>query len=130
MFHSFHIMINNAVIEAEQSQKLGEEFVPVSNLACQVLADSGQNEPAIFLVFQKALRIEPLHHVRHAGLRNPQRRRDIDNPGVSLGINQFQDAFQIILDRSRTAEGGLRSFFASHAAKIKIVRTIVKQINN
>ncbi len=100
MFHSFHVMINDALIQAEQSQKIGEKFVPVHNLASQILAGCGQNEPAIFLVFQKALRIEPLHHVRHASLRNPQRCRDIDNPGVSLGINQFQDAFQVILDGS------------------------------
>ncbi len=119
MFHSFHVMINDALIQAKQSQKIGEKFVPVHNLASQILAGCGQNEPAIFLVFQKAFRIEPLHHVRHAGLRNPQRCRDIDDPGVSLGIDQFEDAFQVILDRSRTAERGLRSFFASHAAKIK-----------
>jgi len=119
MFHPFHIMINDAVIQAEESQKICEKFVPVHNLASQVLAGCGQNEPAIFLVFQKALRIEPLHHVRHAGLRNPQRCRDIDDPGVSLGINQFQDAFQVILDGSRTAACRLRSLVASHAAKIK-----------
>ena len=68
MFHSFHVMINDAVIEAEQSQKIGEEFVPVGNLAGQVLAGSGQNQPAILFVFQKALTVESLHHVRHAGL--------------------------------------------------------------
>ncbi len=130
MFHSFHVMINDALIQTEQSQKISEKFVPVCNLASQVLAGCGQNQAAIFLVFQKALGIEPLHHVRHAGLRNCQRRRDIDNAGVSLGINQFEDAFEVILDRSRTAERGLRSFFASHAAKIKIVSDIVKQINN
>lgn len=119
MFHSFHVMINDAVIQPEQSQKIGEKFVPVHNLASQVLAGCGQNEPAIFLVFQKPLGIEPLHHVRHAGLRNLQRCRDIDNPGISLGINEFENPFEVILDRSRTAERGLRSLFTSHAAKIK-----------
>jgi hypothetical protein len=119
MFHSFHVMINDALIQAEQSQKIGQKFVPVHNLASQIRAGCGQNEPAIFLVFQKTFRIESLYHVRHAGLRNLQRRRDIDNPSVSLGINQFQDAFQIILDGSGTAERGLRSFISSQAAKLK-----------
>jgi len=100
VFHPFHIVIDNPLIQTEEAKEIREEFVPACNLASQVLACCGQNEPAIFLVFKKSLRIEPLHHVRHAGLRNPQRRRDIDDPGVSLGINQFQDAFQVILDRS------------------------------
>ena len=112
MFHSFHVMINDAVIQPEQSEKIGEKFVPVCNFASEIFAACGQNQAAIFLVFQKPPRVEPLYHVRHAGLRNLQRSRDIDNPGVSLGINQLQDAFQIILDRGRTAERGLRIFFA------------------
>ena len=89
MFHSFHVMINDAVIQPEQSEKIGEKFVPVRNFASEILAGCGQNQAAIFLVFQKPPRVEPLYHVRHAGLRNLQPSRDIDNPGVSLGINQL-----------------------------------------
>jgi len=130
MFHSFHVMINDALIQAEQSQKIGEKFVPVRNFTSQVLAGWRQNKPAIFLVFQKALRVESLHHIRHAGLRNSERSRNIDHPGVTLGINQFQDAFQIVLDCSRTAERRLGSFFASHAAKLKVSSGIVNKRNN
>jgi len=123
MFHSFHVMINDAVIQAEQSQKIGEKFVPVCNLASQVLACCGQNEPAIFLVFQKPIRIEPLYHVRHAGLRNFQRGRDIDHASIALGINQFEDAFEVILDRSRIARW---IGFARHGKKLTVARRLVK----
>jgi hypothetical protein len=33
MLHSFDIMVNHAIIDTEQSQKIGEEFVPVRDLA-------------------------------------------------------------------------------------------------
>ena len=68
VLHSLYIVINDAVIEAKQSQKISQKFVPLGDFMCQALTARRQNKSAIFLVFQKALRIEPLHHVRHAGL--------------------------------------------------------------
>ena len=87
------------------------------NFASQRFPSGSQNEAAIFFVFEKALRIQPLDHVRDAGLRNFQRGRDIDHAGIALGINQFQDAFEVILNRSGTAQSGLRNLFAWHAMK-------------
>ena len=44
MLHSFQVMINDALIQAEQSQKIGQKFVPLHNLASQVLAVCGHCE--------------------------------------------------------------------------------------
>ena len=100
------------------------------NLARQVFADGGQNKAAIFFVFEEALGVETLNHVGYASLRNFQRRSDIDDAGVALGINQFENAFKVVFNRSGTAERGLRSFLSWHIGQNKIRREIVKQINN
>jgi hypothetical protein len=106
MFHSLHVVINDAFIEAEEPEKIRQELVPMRNLAGQRFPSGSQNEAAIFFVFEEAVGIEPLDHVGDAGLRNFQRGRDIDDSGVTLGINQFEDAFEVILDRSGIARVG------------------------
>ena len=63
----------------------------------------GQDEPAIFFVFEQALAVEPLHHVGDAGLRDPEAGRDIDDAGVTLAINQLENALEIIFDRGGIA---------------------------
>lgn len=103
MFHPFHIVVNHPVVEAEKFKKISEKFVPVRNLAGQRLARCCENEAAILFVFEETLGIKPLDHVSDAGLRNFQRSRDIDHAGVALGINQFENAFKVILDRSGAA---------------------------
>ena len=70
MFHSFHVVINDAIIEAEKGEKIRKQFVPVRDFPGQGFAGNGQNKAAIFFVFQQSFRVEPLHHVGHAGLRN------------------------------------------------------------
>jgi hypothetical protein len=115
MFHSFYVMVNDAVIEAEEFKKIGEQFVPMGNLAGQGFTGCGQNEAAIFFVFEETLGIQSLHHVRYAGLGNFQRGCDIDHASIALGINQFEDAFEVILDRSRIARW---IGFARHGKKL------------
>ena len=119
MLHAFHVMINDALIQTEQSKKIGLQFVPVDNFLGEILACCGQDQPAIFFVFQKPFGIESLDHVGNAGLRNLQRRGDIDDTSVAFGINQLENSFKIILNCGGTAEGGLRSLLAWHAAKIE-----------
>ena len=87
MFHSFHVMVNDAVIEAEEFKKIGKQFVPVGNLACQRFPGGSQNEAAIFFVFEEAVAIKPLDHVGHAGLRDFQARGDIDDARVSFRVH-------------------------------------------
>ena len=83
----------------------------------------GQNEPAIFFVFEQTFGIEPLDHVGDAGLRDFQAGRDIDDAGVALGINQFQNAFEIIFDRGRNCEGGMRVSPGTMKRKSETIRT-------
>ena len=51
MLHSFYVVINNALVEAEKAEKIGEELVSMGDFACQLFARHRQNKPAIFLVF-------------------------------------------------------------------------------
>ena len=111
MLHSFHVVINDAVVEAEEPEKIRQELVPMRDLACQRFPTGSQNEATIFFVFKEALGVEPLDHVGDAGLRNFQRGGDIDYASIALGINQFEDSFEVILDRSRVAR---RIGFARH----------------
>jgi hypothetical protein len=48
MFHSLRVVINDAFIEVEESEKIGQELVPMRNLAGQRFPSGSQNEAAIF----------------------------------------------------------------------------------
>src|SRR4030095_13679019 len=37
VFHSLYIVINDAVVQAEQSEKIGQKFVPLGDFMCQAL---------------------------------------------------------------------------------------------
>jgi len=104
MFHSFDVVINDAIAQAEKLQEVSEQFVAMRDAAGEFLASFGQDETAILFVFEQSFCIEALHHVGHAGLGNFQSRGDIHDPGVALGIDELEDAFEIILDRGGTAE--------------------------
>ncbi len=84
MFHSFHIVVDNTLIQAKQSKKVREKFVPARDISGDRFTGRGQNQTAILFVFEQAFRVEPLHHVGDAGLRNFQAGRDIDNPRIAL----------------------------------------------
>ena len=105
VFHSFDVVVNDLLIQAEQRQKIGEELVPSSDVASESFARGREDQAAIFFVLEEAVGIEALDHVGHAGLGNLQAGRDIDNPRVTLGIDQLQDALEVILDRGRIAFG-------------------------
>jgi hypothetical protein len=59
-----------------------------------------RTRPAILLVFQQALGIEALDHISDARLRDAEAGRDVDYARVALGIDQLEDALEVILDRS------------------------------
>jgi hypothetical protein len=69
------------------------------------LAFLSQNEAAIFFVLEQLLGIKSLHHVGHTGLGNFQTGRDVDDTGVTLALNELEDAFEIIFDRGGIADG-------------------------
>jgi hypothetical protein len=41
MLHSFHIVIDHSIVETEQLQKIGQEFVTVGNIARQLFTRAG-----------------------------------------------------------------------------------------
>ena len=103
MLHSFDIMVDHAIIDAEQFQEIGQELVPPGDITRESLARGRKNEPAIFFVLEETLAVETLNHVSDTGLRDAETGRDVDDTGVALGVDQFQDAFEVILDRGRIA---------------------------
>ena len=105
MLHSFDVVMNHVLIETEQRQEIGEELVSSRNVAGERFAGSRQDEPAIFFVLEETIGIEPLDHVGDAGLRNLEPGRDVDDARISLGIDEIQDPFEIILDCGRVALG-------------------------
>ena len=106
MFHSLDIVIDDAFAQAKELKKISEELVSMGDAARQFFAGSGQNESAIFFVFEQTLRAEALDHVGHAGLRDLQSGSDVDNARVAFGIDQFENAFKIILHCGGTAQSG------------------------
>lgn len=106
MLHSFDIAINHAVAEPEQSEEVGQKAVPMRDVARHFFAGRSQHKAAILFVFEKAFGAEALDHVGDAGLRDLQSRSDIDDAGVTLRVDQLQNAFEIIFHRGRAAESG------------------------
>src|SRR5438094_91969 len=51
MLHSFYVVINDPVVEAEQPQKISQKFVSLGDLMRQALTSRCQNKSAIFFVF-------------------------------------------------------------------------------
>src|SRR5205807_2980354 len=97
VLHAFDVIMNHVLVEAQESEEIGEQLVPPRNIAGESLASDRQNQPAILLVFEEPITVEALDHVRYAGLRNFEALGDIDHPRVSLGIDQFEDPFEVIL---------------------------------
>jgi len=100
VFHSFHIMLDHAIVQTKQLEEVSQELVTSGNITGQGLTGSGEDQPAVLLVIEEAIAIEALNHVSNAGLRDAEIRGDIDDPGVSLGVNQFEDPLEIIFHRS------------------------------
>lgn len=84
MLHSFDIVIDHAFLDPEELQEISQELMTPCNAARECFASAGQDESTIFLVFQQAISIESLHHVRDARLRNLQAGGNIDDARVAL----------------------------------------------
>ena len=105
VFHSFDVVVNDVLIETKQRQEIGEELVPSSDVARESFAGRSQDEAAIFFVLEETVGVEALDHVSHAGLRNLETGRDIDDARVTLRIDQFENSLEVILDRGGIAFG-------------------------
>ena len=75
------------------------------DVASKRFTGRGQNESAILFVFEQTLGVEPLDHIGNTRLGNFETGGDIDHAGVSLRIDQIENALEIIFDRGRIARG-------------------------
>ena len=84
MFHSFHIVVDNTLIQAKQSKKVCKKPVPARDISRHRFTGWGQNQATILFILEQAFRVETLNHVCDAGLRNFQAGGDIDNTRIAL----------------------------------------------
>jgi len=113
VLHAFDIVKNHLLIQAEELEEIGKQMMAVGDVAGQGFARGGEDQAAVFLVFEEALGVEALDHIGDAGLGNTEAGGDIDHAGVALGIDEIEDALQVILDGGGGAEGG-GGIFARH----------------
>src|SRR4051812_31574024 len=73
------------------------------NIAGQGLARRREDEPSVFFILEEPIGVEAPDHIADAGLRNPEALGDVHDPGVPLGIDELENAFEVILDRGRIA---------------------------
>lgn len=104
MFHAFNVVVDDAVLDSEELEKVGQQPMPTCDLASQPFTSRGENESTVLLVFQQAFGIQALNHVRDTGLGDAQSRSNIDHAGITLAIDQFQNSLEVILDCGRTAK--------------------------
>jgi hypothetical protein len=98
MFHALDIVVNDLVVDAEQFEKIGEQLMAPGDIFCERFTGGGEDEAAIFFVMEETFGIEALDHVGDAGLGNAEGLSDIDDPGISLGVDELEDAFEVIFD--------------------------------
>ena len=124
VFHALDIMLDYTLVDPEELEEIRQELVPLGNIAGESFTSGGQDQAAILLVIEKAFGIESLHHIGHARLGDTKACRDVDDAGIAFCVDQFEDTFQVILDRGR-APGDIR--FSRHADKNERGVTSVKQ---
>jgi len=98
VFHPLDIMLDITFGNTGKLQEIGQNPVTPPNGPGNLFSFFGKHKSTVFLMAHKSLRIKPFDHVGDTGLRDAQTSRDINNPGVSFGINEFLDPLQIILD--------------------------------
>ena len=64
VLHAFDVIMNHVLVEAQESEEIGEQLVPPRNIAGESLASDRQNQSAILLVFEEPITVEALDHVR------------------------------------------------------------------
>lgn len=101
MFQSFHITLHLFLGNTEQSQENAQDPVTFPDRAGNGASLFGENHATIALVFDKTLGIQALDHVGDARLGNSQTPGNIHDSGISLCINQFLNALQVVFDRRR-----------------------------
>jgi hypothetical protein len=105
VLHALDVVVDDLIVEAEELEEIGEQLVALGDVAGEGLAGGGEDQAAVFLVLEQALGIEALDHVGDAGLGDFEAGGNIDDAGVSLGVDELQDALEVILHGGGGAEG-------------------------
>jgi hypothetical protein len=116
VLHALDVVVDDLIVEAEELEEIGEQLVTLGNVAGEGLASCSEYKAAVFLVLEQTLGIKTLDHVGDAGLGNLEASGDIDDTGVALGVDELQDALQIILDSGGGAKGR-GGIFAGHSVE-------------
>ena len=98
VFHPFDIAGDNVFGQAEVAEKIGEQLMAVHDARGDRFAGVGEHHAAVFFVFNEAFAVEALHHCGDAGLGDFQLGGDIHHARVTLGLNEFAYAFEVVLD--------------------------------
>ena len=97
VFHALDVVIDDVLIETKKFQKVGKQLVAAGDASRQCFTGCREHHASILFVFEQSLRVESLNHIRHARLGDVQALRDIDDSRISLGIDQLENPFEIIL---------------------------------
>ncbi len=114
VLHALDVVFDHRLVDAKKLKEIGQQLVSARYVPGECLARGGEDEPSIFFVFEQAVYVESLHHVRDACLRDPKACRDVDDAGVTLGIDQLENPLKVILHRGGAARG---VGFRGHADK-------------
>ena len=98
MLHSLHIMLHITLGNTGKLQKIGQDPVSMPDCLSDLSPCFGENKATVLFVVHKSFRIKSFDHVCNAGLRDSQTSCNIDNPGITLGINEFLNPFQIVFN--------------------------------
>ena len=105
VLHSFHIVVDDPLVEAEETEKISQELVAAGDAARDGLTSASEDKAAVLFVFEQPVSIETLHHIGNARLGNFQTSRNIDDARVAFGLDKGKDALEVILDGSGIATG-------------------------
>ena len=106
MFNELDLFLNGFGAEPKQVEQFGQSFMAHLDVVSHRASFGGQAEPAILLVIDKPASGQPANHVGNGGSAETKRGGNIRDPGISLLIDQFLNALEVILGGLRTTGSG------------------------
>ncbi|MNJ70424.1 hypothetical protein D3C77_668830 [compost metagenome] len=97
MLDPFHISINVLFIDPDHFQEFLQQMMSVYKTFTYLLAFARKHKPPIFLINDIFILVQLLDHLSDGRGMNFQSFGNIGNTRISLLINQFINALQIIL---------------------------------
>jgi protein SCO1/2 len=121
MFNALDVGALRFRIEPKKRKEPRQRGVPMLNGQSDLPAFMGENEAAIFFVLHETGAGQFLHHAGHRGLADFERGRDVHHAGIAFRLDQFVDAFEIILGTLtrgswRGHDDGIKQYFPGEAS--------------